>query len=282
MSIPTIEARLDAVEAFVSHREQAVEIVKTLKGVRNVPHILAKLSTGSRNDVSKWKAVSKFISKAQLARGQVMQFQTLQLQSIELAIVKKIKDSVRATELEELRGELEKSVNWEDSKSERRICIAYGVNSELDELKETYANLPLTLATLAREIKARLTDFIDESERINLAYFPQIGYLHQWVHQPGFSEAYYVERGKALGWKHHFALDRASFFKSEHCFDVDRHLGDIHEMIQGLEVEIAYELLQKILAKAKILVEAADAIAELDWLVSSSSRATSSESSRSK
>lgn len=265
MSTAVINARLDAVETFSTHRSQAAELVKSLKGIQNIPHVLAKLSAGYRNDIARWKVIAQFTAKAQLIRGQVVQFFSSKVPDIDLAIVSKIREGIRASELEELREMLVKTIDWEESKTERRLCISHGVNTELDELKETYACLPATLEALAREIKVRMADHIDESEHLNLVYFPQIGYLHQWVHKPGFSEQYYYERGQALGWQHHFALDRASFFKSEHCHDVDRHLGDIHEMIQGIEVEIALQIIQKTLAKVKVLVEAADAIAELDW-----------------
>lgn len=256
-----LEDRHQAVSSLLLSANGPIQdaLATHLKGVKNVPGLLKRLQVGY-GDLSLWKGLLAFLVKALHLRTCL-----LELEQIErVRLFRTIVQTLHAADLQSLTEEIETTIDWQISATERRVCVNPSIDEQLSHWQEQKAGLPTLLQRVAQRIKSTC-DF-PSSQTISVAYFPQMGYLIVLplteASEQSNREDYPDE------WTQHFVSGVASYFKSPEMDDLDEHLGDIHCFITDREVELVHALSEKVLAIGSALTRLAELFAELDVLLS--------------
>ncbi|CAD6977545.1 unnamed protein product, partial [Tilletia controversa] len=243
--IAVIENRQAAILTFSSHRNTAAiqSITRELKGVKNIPVMVAKLLNGTARLLD-WKAILKFCYHALIIREAILDL------SVEepVEVVDKAKAMCDKKVLNFCSQNIAGIIDFDESASESRICIKTGYDEELDQWKQLYAGLPDLLNKIAQDIRPDVDPTFKE---ITVCYFPQLD-----------------------GWDFQFASENAMYFKGDKMRDLDTHLGDIHTFIVEREIEHLFALQEAICQHASVLLQIADLFAELDCLLALAEAAT--------
>ncbi|EIT74646.1 hypothetical protein AO1008_11112 [Aspergillus oryzae 100-8] len=122
-------------------------------------------------------------------------------------------------------------------------------NRELDKLKHSYDGLSNIASTIPENLD------ID----VNVIYFPQLGFN---IAIPLNERAEAAFTGSDDDWELIFVTENRAYFKDFRMREMDEKLGDIYGLI--CEIEIVYELAQKVLQYEKVLLEASDICGHID------------------
>ncbi|RAL10511.1 MutS family protein MSH5 [Aspergillus homomorphus CBS 101889] len=151
-------------------------------------------------------------------------------------------------------------VDIDSSEEQGRTVVKPGIDRELDRMKDTYDGLNSLLKKVATEIAGEIPGFYDID--VNVIYFPQLGFnIAIPLNQAG--DAAY--RGEE--WKLMFFTENRAYFKDFRMVELDEKLGDIYGLICEKEIEIVYDLAQRLLQYEKNLLEASDICGQLDSLL---------------
>lgn len=156
-----------------------------------------------------------------------------------------------------------------------------GVSPELDHLKDIYSGMESLLSQVAMSIAATLPP--DVSNDLNVIYFPQLGFN---IAIPLNDAGRPMYDGGQEEWDLVFTTENRAYFKDFRMREMDEKLGDIYGLICGewcvplyclllltlplidtiteKEIEITYDLAQRVLEHESMLVEASDVCGEID------------------
>ncbi|KAL6304396.1 DNA mismatch repair protein MutS [Sparassis latifolia] len=248
MSLPIINARHDALACFLRPENQVTaDAMHThLKGIKNVPRILAAMRAG-RAKVSDWQGLVKFTFHTLMLRDAL--FELAHASSV--PIVKRLIEALDVASSKEVGTAVNETVDWEESANAGRICVRPHIDEELDRLKHIYNGIDAVLSRVAQNVSAKVPP--DYASTLNVVYFPQLGFL---VCVPMLEE-WKTEQGITV-------LDGWSF----QMHDMDNHIGDLHPSIVDREIEIVQSLQDRILVYDEHMGHACDVCAELDCLLS--------------
>lgn len=147
-------------------------------------------------------------------------------------------------------------------------------------MKDTYDGLSSLLKQVAIEIATTIPESLEID--VNVIYFPQLGF-NIAIPLTDRGEAAYA--GPVDDWELIFVTENRAYFKDFRMRELDQTLGDIYGLICGMcknlwlfgmliltvisekEIEIVYELAQKVLQYENVLIEASDICGQVDrWV----------------
>ncbi|KAL5002701.1 muts domain V-domain-containing protein [Aspergillus recurvatus] len=127
--------------------------------------------------------------------------------------------------------------------SKRNVAVVKsGVDRDLDRMQDTYDGLNSLLKQVAIEIVTTIPASFEID--VNAAY-----------------------DGADEGWELIFITENRAYFKDFRMREMDEELGDIYGLICEKEIEIVYDLAQRVLQYEKVLAEASDVCGEIDSLL---------------
>lgn len=146
-------------------------------------------------------------------------------------------------------------------------------------MKDRYDGLNSLLKHVAIDIAATIPEDFDVD--VNVIYFPQLGFN---IAIPLNDKGEAAYSGTVGDWELVFITETRAYFKDFRMRELDVKLGDIYGLICGMsrlgvmealilishvgkEIEIVYDLAQRVLQHEKVLVEASDICGELDRFV---------------
>ncbi|PWY89766.1 DNA mismatch repair protein Msh5 [Aspergillus heteromorphus CBS 117.55] len=165
---------------------------------------------------------------------------------------------------------IQEIVDIDSSEEQGRTVVKPGIDRELDRMKDRYDGLNSLLKQVAIEIATT----IPESSEIdvNVIYFPQLGFNIAIPLNEAGDAAY---RGAEDDWELMFLTENRAYFKDFRMREMDDKLGDIYGLICEKEIEIVYDLAQRVLQYEKVLLEASDICGQLDSLLAMAQTASS-------
>ncbi|RAK72925.1 MutS family protein MSH5 [Aspergillus fijiensis CBS 313.89] len=153
-------------------------------------------------------------------------------------------------------------VDIDSSEEQGRTVVKPGIDRALDRMKDNYDGLNSLLKKIAIEIAGEIPEFYDID--VNVIYFPQLGFnIAIPLNQAG--DAAY--RGPEEEWDLMFFTENRAYFKDFRMRELDEKLGDIYGLICEKEIEIVYDLAQRLLRYERYLLEASDICGQLDSLL---------------
>ncbi|GFF57535.1 DNA mismatch repair protein MSH5 [Aspergillus udagawae] len=157
---------------------------------------------------------------------------------------------------------IQEIVDIDCSEDHGRTVVKPGLDRELDRMKDTYDGLNDLLKEVATEIAATIPESLDID--VNVIYFPQLGFN---IAVPLNDRAEAAYSGIADDWELIFVTENRAYFKDFRMREMDQSLGDIYGLICEKEIEIVYDLAQKVLQYENVLVQASDMCGQLDSLL---------------
>ncbi|KAJ8196696.1 hypothetical protein LV164_001058 [Aspergillus fumigatus] len=157
---------------------------------------------------------------------------------------------------------LRTQVDIDRSEDQGRTVVKPGLDRELDRMKDTYDGLNDLLKEVATKIAATIPESLDID--VNVIYLPQLGF-NIALPLNDMGEAAYS--GTADDWELIFVTENRAYFKDFRMREMDQSLGDIYGLICEKEIEIIYDLAQKVLQHKDALVQASDMCGHIDGLL---------------
>ncbi|KAL4905989.1 hypothetical protein BDW74DRAFT_184936 [Aspergillus multicolor] len=155
-----------------------------------------------------------------------------------------------------------RKVDIDSSDEQGRAIVKSGLDRDLDKMKDSYDGLNSLLKQVAIEIATTIPASFDID--VNVIYFPQLGF-NIAIPLTNAGEAAY--NGADEGWELIFITENRAYFKDFRMREMDEKLGDVYGLICEKEIEIVYDLAQRILQYEKVVIEASDLCGEIDSLL---------------
>ncbi|SGY37587.1 BQ5605_C003g01840 [Microbotryum silenes-dioicae] len=305
LDMEMITARQNAVECFLRAENQHIAdaIQSNLKRIKNAPAALRALGTGRGGSIE-WNQILQFINGSITIRDVVLSLAHRK----GVSIVEKVSlstypwphwkrsfvfsnpqclNSFSPQVFEEIGGKINDTIDWDESSAQKiHVIIRPGIDMDLDELRRTYNGLSSLLSKIAQRISLDIdSSFV---QTLSVVYFPQLGYL---IVVPYTEEVIQAENYGPVGWsfqvsvisatwsnssfnppetaeRGQFVTEDYAYFKSNECYDLDRHIGDIHSNIVDKEIQIAQDLLTQLREHETTIIATAETLTELDCLLS--------------
>lgn len=256
--ISEIRNRHNFISSATAFEEELKKISLCLSKIKNIPKILCSVSSGG--SVTDIFAIQQFLGAAIKIFHIVKELENLE----RIPLFKKLNAIFKEENMSQVYNSIEQLIDVQASLSHNRLSISKGINQKLDSLKEIYEDLPQRLSRAAEKIIA--THKISEkfAEFLKVLYFPQLGYLLC------VSSDQLKEQCNRLGFESCFDGHDCQYFRSVETRELDRSIGDVYADIVDIEIEIAYNLNEKILLHGGEMLKYYDIFCELDCLISHS------------
>ncbi|KAE8401294.1 muts domain V-domain-containing protein [Aspergillus pseudonomiae] len=160
-------------------------------------------------------------------------------------------------------------VDIDSTEEQGRTVVKPGLDRELDKMKDSYDGLSSLLKQVAIDIASTIPESLDID--VNVIYFPQLGFN---IAIPLNDRGEATFTGSDDEWELIFVTENRAYFKDFRMREMDEKLGDIYGLICEKEIEIVYELAQKVLQYEKVLLEASDICGHIDSLLAMSQAAS--------
>ncbi|KAI2255152.1 hypothetical protein LOZ10_005739 [Ophidiomyces ophidiicola] len=242
------------------------KVIKSLSGIKNLRPIMIHLQKGISTGNAKFKGFKSIVwaTILEFAFHAIDIHDTLKevvnVGNLDLCV--KAMHKLDLTKLHQVGRLIHETVDLESSVLEHRTIVKPRVNGDLDRLKEAYDGMDSLLSQVAVAIAATLPENI--SNELNVIYFPQLGFN---IAIPLDAHGRAVYAGGDEAWTQVFNTENRAYFKDFRMREMDERLGDMYGIICEKEIEIAYDLAQRILGYEPLLVEASDICGEIDSLL---------------
>lgn len=236
-----------------------------MKGMKNAPQLLHRLRAGD-NDQPLWKGLLEFCLRALQIRACLADLPT----DHPSLILHRLLRDLTHRELQAIVESIESTIDFQQGSGggggARSVGVKYAVDSHLDEMRDLYSGLPDLLRNISQRLAGEYSTTFERSTQINVAYFPQLGYL---IALPLDSETELPDEIPVpSSWTLHFASESSAYWKSKEMRDLDEHLGDLHSLIVDREIEVVHDLSVHIIESgASLLARLSEQFAELDCLL---------------
>ncbi|KAK6815948.1 hypothetical protein RU639_009171 [Aspergillus parasiticus] len=187
----------------------------------------------------------------------------------ELPLLQKSLRALEAAQLYKIGRMVQEIIDIDSTEEQGRTVVRPGLDRELDKLKDIYDGLSSLLKQVAIDIASTIPESLDID--VNVIYFPQLGF-NIAIPLNGRGEATFT--GSDDDWELIFVTENRAYFKDFRMREMDEKLGDIYGLICEKEIEIVYELAQKVLQYEKVLLEASDICGHIDSLLAMSQAAS--------
>ncbi|KAJ5553509.1 DNA mismatch repair protein MutS core [Penicillium frequentans] len=267
LSLDVIRERHDFIGVFSRPDNMAAleKMTKALKHIKNLRPAMINLhkgiSTGSGKTTgfkaTVWESLLAFAFYAidiHVALQEISGADTLYLRT-------KAFRAFEAAQLHRVGRMIQEIVDIDNSDEQGRTVVKQGLDRELDRMKDRYDGLDSLLKHVAIDIATTIPE--DMGVDVNVIYFPQLGFNIAIPLNENGESAYCGPHGD---WELVFITETRAYFKDFRMRELDEKLGDIYGLICEKEIEIVYDLAQKVLQHEKVLVEASDICGEIDCL----------------
>ncbi|EXJ88115.1 hypothetical protein A1O1_05043 [Capronia coronata CBS 617.96] len=266
LHLDSIDSRLDIVSVFVrpDNEEACRKLSKSLGKIKNMRATLTLLQKGIDSGKQTHNAFKSGVwaSLLDFCYHTIEIADTLQevLGADRLPLCIVAADALDRYSLQRLGRMVYEMVDLDASTDQQRTVIKPGVNEQLDEIKNLYDGMDSLLTTKAFEIAQTLPPGVNVN--LQVTYLPHMGF-HLGVTMDAITGEP-VYDGRELGWQRVFHTGQQVYFKTGAMHELDKDLGDLYAMICDLEIEIAYDLAQKVLEDEDLLITVSDLCGELD------------------
>ncbi|EXJ86901.1 hypothetical protein A1O3_03855 [Capronia epimyces CBS 606.96] len=266
LEVDPINSRLDIVSIFVrpDNEEACRKLSKNLSKVKNMRATVTLLKKGIDSGKQKHNAFKSGVwaSLLDFCYHTIEIADTLQevLGADRLPLCVVAADVLDRYHLQRLGRMVYEMVDLDASTDQQRTVIKPGINDQLDEVKNVYDGMNDILTTKAVEMARALPAGVNVD--LQVTYLPHMGF-HLGV-PLDLTSGQPVYDGRELGWQRTFNTDKQVYFKNGAMHELDEDLGDLYAVICDFEIEIAYDLAQKVLEDEKLLVAVSDLCGELD------------------
>ncbi|PYH68173.1 MutS family protein MSH5 [Aspergillus vadensis CBS 113365] len=179
-----------------------------------------------------------------------------------LALHNKALRAFEAAQLYKVGRMIQETVDIDSSEEQGRTVVKPGIDRELDRIKDRYDGMNSLLKQVAIEIATTIPESYDID--VNVIYFPQLGFNIAIPLNEAGDAAY---RGAEEEWDLMFFTENRAYFKDFRMREMDEKLGDIYGIICEKEIEIVYDLAQRVLQYETVLLEASDICGQIDSLL---------------
>ncbi|KAJ6121588.1 hypothetical protein N7512_004053 [Penicillium capsulatum] len=242
------------------------QITKSLKHIKNLKPVMINLRKGINTGSAKVTGFKATVWASLLAFA----FYSIDVHDAlndvsgadQLRLCSKASRVFGAAQLLRTGRMIQEIVDIDHSEEQGRTVVKQGLDRDLDRMKDQYDGLESLLKHVAFEIGASIPKEMDID--INVIYFPQLGF-HISIPLNDRGEPLYF--GSDESWELFFTTEKQAYFKDFRMRELDQKLGDIYNLICDKEIDIVYDLAQRVLQYEKVLVEASDVCGELDSLL---------------
>ncbi|KAF9890300.1 MutS protein msh5 [Aspergillus nanangensis] len=242
------------------------KIVKSLKHIKNLRYVMVNLRKGISTGSGKITGFKTTVWATLLAFA----FYGIDIHDAlketaagsELALHRSALRAFEAAELYKIGRMIQEIVDIDSSEDQGRTVVKPGLDRELDKMKDSYDGLNSLLKQVAIEIASAIPESLDID--VNVIYFPQLGFN---IAIPLNDQGDATFSGSGDDWELIFVTENRAYFKDFRMRELDEKLGDIYGLICEKEIEIVYELAQKVLRYEKLLLEASDICGQIDSLI---------------
>ncbi|GAA5983518.1 hypothetical protein JCM11641_005836 [Rhodosporidiobolus odoratus] len=255
LELMVIEKRHLAVECFLrSENHHIVDAIQSnFRLIKNTPRVLKSLASG-RGGLKDWQTMWQVLYGSIMIRDAALNL--VHRKGVE--VVHKLLDSFDPLAFKDIGSMINDIIDWEESALQKgRVCVCPGVDADLDDWRRQLNGLSSLLSKVADSISATLPASLGVAE-LSLVYFPQLGYLITVPYEP---EVAVAGKYDEAGWDFQFVTELRAYFKSDKCYDLDKHIGDLHSFIA------VHALLIHLLTITDQLHCSTAAISELDCLI---------------
>ncbi|KPM44866.1 hypothetical protein AK830_g1688 [Neonectria ditissima] len=272
LDIGVIEERQKTISALLQpdNAESLAQITSLLRKIRNIKTTFVQLRKGiefpsASQSFNKgvWSTIRNFTAHGLGLREAVASLKGCA--SIE--IVCKLIDCLTPSDLVSVGDMIEKTIDFDQSKSRHRSSVKAGVDLQLDELKRTYDGMDSFLTQVISHMNRKLPEWACQYVR-SCIFLPQIGFLTVVELNPETGNGRYEGEGVTGGvWEKLFEADGAVCYKNSYMRELDEEYGDIYCQIGDREVEIIHSLATIILEYEAALVSASTICGEFDAIM---------------
>ncbi|KAE8355541.1 muts domain V-domain-containing protein [Aspergillus coremiiformis] len=242
------------------------KVTKSLKHIKNLRHVMVNLRKGISTGSGKIMGFKTTVWATLLAFA----FYGIDIHDAlkettagnELALLNKALRVFEASQLHRVGRMIQEIVDIDSTEEQGRTVVKPGLDRGLDKLKDSYDGLSSLLKQVAIEIATTIPESLDID--VNVIYFPQLGFN---IAIPLNNRGEAAFAGSNDNWELIFVTENRAYYKDFRMREMDEELGDIYGLICEKEIEIVYELAQKVLQYEKVLLEASDICGHIDSLL---------------
>ena len=259
MDLEIIGKRHEAIQYFLKFSGDVVEEIReNLKFVKNTKRILNRMRE-AKASVNDWSNLYKSLYCCKTISEIMYDVD----ENSTASIVNEYNQAFNDPIVRVLQA-ISKIVDFKESKTQNRLVIMEGVNSELDNRRQTYDSLDAFLDLVAQQEASNLPENFPFA--IKTVYYPQIGFL---IVVPRNDETEdQLQYFQQFGLRYHFSSDRSLYFKNASMDELDQEVGDIHHLIIEQETTISVKLERFILQFSESINKLNDVTAKLDCILS--------------
>ncbi|KAF7718142.1 Uncharacterized protein PECH_005592 [Penicillium ucsense] len=238
-------------------------IIKSLKHIKNLRPVIMDLQKGISTGSAKMIGFKATVWASLLAFAfySIDIHDALREMSIaqDVSLRTKAMKTFEAAQLYRVGRIIQEIVDIDNSEEQGRTVVKQGLDRELDKMKDRYDGLNSMLKNVAIEIASIIPEQLEID--VNVIYFPQLGFN---IAIPLNDSGHAAYSGADGAWELVFLTETRAYFKDFRMKELDDKLGDIYGLICEKEIEIVYDMAQRILHYEEDLVKASDVCGELD------------------
>ncbi|KAH6895100.1 muts domain V-domain-containing protein [Thelonectria olida] len=272
LDIGLIEERQKTISALLQpdNADSLPRITSCLRKIKNIRSTFAQLrkgiefpSTNQSFDRGVWSTIQNFTTQTLGLQGAVACLKGC----ANLEIVCKLVNSLPVVDLVSVGDMINKTIDFEQSKSRHRSSVKAGVDPQLDELKRLYDGMDSFLTEVVNHMNRDLPEWACQYIR-SCIFLPQIGFLTVVEPNPETGNGRYEGEGAEGGaWEKLFSAEGSVCYKNHYMQELDEEYGDMYCQIGDREVEIIHDLANKVLAHEDALVTASNVCGEFDAIL---------------
>ncbi|KAB5579927.1 muts domain V-domain-containing protein [Coniochaeta sp. 2T2.1] len=265
-----IRERHRSIAAFLRPENRAVleQITKKLRKVKDIKGTIANLNKGV-HQASRAQGVKNgvWLTLGRFTRAALELQATSKLLQKTSANLIQIMTGTNARVLRDIGEMISQNIDFEKSIEAQRTTIKWGIDPELDELKQFFAGLEDVLAAVRVRVLQVMPDWAREYLR-NCIFYPQLGFLVSISENPETKKGFYQGDGiPGDDWVMMFTTDGVVMYKTMMMKDLDATYGDPYGRIVDREIEVVHQLGVSVLEHSETLTTASDLFGELDSLI---------------
>ncbi|KAJ5247172.1 hypothetical protein N7468_002155 [Penicillium chermesinum] len=242
------------------------KMTKALKHIKNLRPAMINLHKGISTGSGKTTGFKSTVWESLLAFAFYAIDIHVSMQEVSGADALKIRvkalRTFEASQLHRVGRMIQEIVDIDNSDEQGRTVVKQGVDRELDRIKDQYDGLSSLLKHVAIDIARTIPETFDID--VNVIYFPQLGFN---IAVPLNARGQAAYSGTDGDWELVFITENRAYFKDFRMRELDQKLGDIYGLICEKEIEIVYDLAQRMLQYENVLVDASDICGEIDSLL---------------
>ncbi|OCF34563.1 hypothetical protein I316_03604 [Kwoniella heveanensis BCC8398] len=260
LNLSDITARHDAVSLFSSPDVIPIthDLRKELKKIKNLDTIFTKLRDGS-GKYSEWAGLRNSLTALETIKDTAASVTHLQKNDVLDKVSLDGEDSRLTLADSTVTKTSNFQVDWNESKSQSRMTIQWGVDEDLDRWRDEYAgDCSAHFTEVARHLSPRVP--LGITRDISVLYITQIGF-HVVLQIEG------EDPPKIENWVKKFRIEDKIYYQCKETKDLDSHFGDIVNLIRGREVDIMQGVAEKVFEQEARVLAATEVVTELDCLL---------------